>query len=86
MEIDYTKISMKERAELLPPPMDNTMEEFEQYKTRMGYGEGKMRSVRYKMEVYDDFLKEYDYRKKIKGMQKTEKRDRTIKKNRECVR
>ena len=28
----------------------------------------KLKSVRYRMSVYDDFLKEYDYRKKIKGM------------------
>lgn len=73
--VDYTKLSMKERAELLPPPTDDTMEEFEQFKNRMGYSGEKMRSVRYKMEVYDDFLKEYDYRKKIKGMQKPEQRE-----------
>ena len=85
-EIEYTKISMKERAELLPPPTDNIMEEFEKYKNRMGYDEEKMRSVRYKMEVYDDFLKEYDYRKKTKGMQEPEKRERTVKKNREYSR
>ena len=81
-EKDYTKLSMKERAELLPPPTDDTMEEFEQYKIRMGYGKEKMRSVRYKMEVYDDFLKEYDYRKKIKGTQKAEQRDKMVKKGR----
>lgn len=85
-EIDYTKLSMKERAELLPPPTDNTMEEFEQFKIRMGYGEEKMRSVRYKMEVYDDFLKEYDYRKKIKGTQKMEQREKAIKKDRDYSR
>ncbi len=85
-KIEYTKISMKERAELLPPPTDNIMEEFEKYKNRMGYDEEKMRSVRYKMEVYDDFLKEYDYRKKIKGMQEPEKRERTVKKNRDYSR
>ena len=44
------------------------MEEFEQYKVRMGYNQEKLKSVRYRMSVYDDFLKEYDYRKKIKGM------------------
>jgi len=85
-EIDYTKLSMKERAELLPPPTDNTMEEFEQFKIRMGYGKEKMRSVRYKMEVYDDFLKEYDYRKKIKGTQKMEQREKAIKKDRDYSR
>ncbi|MBQ6812504.1 MAG: relaxase/mobilization nuclease domain-containing protein [Agathobacter sp.] len=84
-EVDYTKLSMKERAELLPPPTDDTMEEFEQFKNRMGYSDEKMRSVRYKMEVYDDFLKEYDYRKKIKGMQKAE-REKMIKKDRDYTR
>ena len=85
-EVDYTKLSMKERAQLLPPPTDNTMEEFEQFKNRMGYSDEKMRSIRYKMEVYDDFLKEYDYRKKIKGMQTPEKGEKAIKKNREYSR
>ena len=50
---------MKERAELLPPPTDNTMEEFEQYKVRMGYNQEKLKSVRYRMSVYDDFLKKF---------------------------
>lgn len=50
---------MKERAELLPPPTDNTMEEFEQYKVRMGYNQEKLKSVRYRMSVYDDFLKQF---------------------------
>jgi len=85
-EIDYTKLSMKERAELLPSPTDDTMEEFEQFKIRMGYSKEKMRSVRYKMEVYDDFLKEYDYRKKTKGMQKAEQKEKTIKKDRDYSR
>ena len=49
---------MKERAELLPPPTDNTMEEFEQYKVRMGYNQEKLKSVRYRMSVYDDFLRD----------------------------
>ena len=82
-EVDYAKLSMKGRAELLPPPTDNTMEEFEQFKYRMGYSDEKMRSVRYKLEVYDDFLKEYDYRKRIKGMQKVGQRDKILKKNKE---
>ena len=80
-DVDYTKLSIKERAQLLPPPTDDTMEEFEQFKNRMGYSGEKMRSVRYKMEVYDDYLKEYDYRKKIKGMQKPEQRDKMIRKD-----
>jgi len=78
--IDYAKIPMKDRAHLLPPPTDNTMEEFEKYKVRMGYNEGQLKSVRYRMSVYDDFLKEYDYRKKVKGVQRTEQKQKTKKK------
>ena len=72
--IDYTKISLKDRVDLLPPPTDNVMDEFEQYKIRMGYDAEKFQAVRYKMSVFDDFLEEYDYRKKVKGMQKTEQK------------
>ena len=53
------------------------MEKFEKYKIRMGYNEEKLKSVRYRMSVYDDFLKEYDYRKKVKGMQRTEQKQKT---------
>ena len=77
---------MKERVELLPPPTDNTMEEFEQYKVRMGYNQEKLKSVRYRMSVYDDFLKEYDYRKKIEGMGRPAQKQRTVKKNRDYSR
>lgn len=85
-EVDYTKLSMKERAELLPVPTNDSMEEFEQYKKRMGYNKESLRSVRYKMRVYDDFLKEYDYRKKIKGVQRPTQKQKTVKKNREYSR
>ena len=84
--IDYAKIPMKDRAHLLPPPTDNTMEEFEQYKIRMGYNEGQLKSVRYRMSVYDDFLKEYDYRKKVRGVQRTEQKQKTAKKKRDYSR
>ena len=77
---------MKERAELLPPPTDNTMEEFEQYKVRMGYNQEKLKSVRYRMSVYDDFLKEYEYRKKVKGVQRTEQKQKVPKKKRDYCR
>lgn len=86
MTIDYTKLSMKERAELLPVPTNDSMEEFEQYKKRMRYDKESLRSVRYKMQVYDDFLKEYDYRKKIKGMDRSEQKQKTVKKNRDYSR
>ena len=84
--IDYAKIPMKDRAHLLPPPTDNTMEEFEKYKVRMGYNEGQLKSVRYRMSVYDDFLQEYDYRKKVKGVQRTEQKQKAAKKKRDYSR
>ena len=84
--LDYAKIPMKDRAHLLPPPTDNAMEEFEKYKARMGYNEGQLKSVRYRMSVYDDFLKEYDYRKKVKGVQRTEQKQKTAKKKRDYSR
>ena len=34
-------------------------------KKSMGYDESKMKSMKYKMTVYDEFLKEYEYRKNI---------------------
>ena len=80
--IDYAKIPMKDRAYLLPPPTDNTMEEFGKYKVRMGYNEGQLKSVRYRMSVYDDFLKEYDYRKKVKGIESTQQKQKTSRKTR----
>ena len=83
--IDYAKIPMKDRAHLLPPPTDNAMEEFEKYKVRMGYNEGQLKSVRYRMSVYDDFLKEYDYRKKVNGVQKIGQQ-KTAKKKRDYSR
>lgn len=82
--VDYTKLTMKERAQLLPPSTENMMNEFEQYKIRMGYGKEKMKSIRYKMSVYDDFVKEYEYRKKIKGGQRSVQRP--AKKNRDYSR
>ena len=59
---EYRKLSLEERAKLLPPPSDDRMEELEKYQNRMGYTEESMRSMRYKMSVYDDFTEEYDYR------------------------
>ena len=37
-------------------------------KKSMGYDESKMKSMKYKMTVYDEFLKEYEYRKKHYGV------------------
>ncbi len=53
---DYTKMSIQERVRQLPPPTEDTSQEFEAYKNRMGYDAAKMKSIRYKMSVYDEFL------------------------------
>ena len=61
---EYRKLSLEERAKLLPQPSDDRMEELGKYQDRMGYTEESMQSMRYKMSVYDDFNDEYDYRVK----------------------
>ena len=67
--VDFTKLSIKERAQLLSEPTDDIMTEFNAYCKRMGYTEEKVRSIRYKMALYDDFLEEYEYRKKYFGVE-----------------
>ena len=66
--IDYTKLSIEERAALLPIPTDDYEAEYVAYRERMNYTEEKMKSIRYKMTLYDEFLKEYNYRKKHYGI------------------
>ena len=66
--IDYTKLSMEERAALLPVPTDDYQAEYDAYCQRMGYIAEMMKSIRYKMAVYDEFLEEYNYRKKHSGV------------------
>lgn len=61
---DYKKLSLKERAKQLPPPSDDMMAEMKEYQKRMGYDADNMKSMRYKMEIYDEFLQEYELRKK----------------------
>ena len=64
-KVDYSKLSLEERAKLLPSPTADQMAELKAYQKRMGYDESKMKSMKYKMTVYDAFLKEYEYRKSI---------------------
>ena len=66
--IDFTKLSIEERASLLPVPTDDYAIEYDEYCQRMGYTTEKMKSIRYKMTVYDKFLEEYQYRKKHCGI------------------
>ncbi len=66
--MDFSKLSLEERAKLLSPPTGDQMAELKEYQKRMGYDESKMKSMKYKMRVYDEFLKEYEYRKKHYGV------------------
>ena len=63
-------MSIQERVRQLPTPTDDTSQEFEAYKNRMGYDAAKMKSIRYKMSVYDEFLEELEARKKYHGIGK----------------
>lgn len=67
-KVDFSKLSLEERTRLLPPPTGDQMAELKEYQKRMGYDENKMKSMKYKMTVYDEFLKEYEYRKKHCGV------------------
>lgn len=67
-KVDFSKLSLEERAKLLPPPTGDQMAELKEYQKRMGYDESKMKSMKYKMRVYNEFLKEYEYRKKHFGV------------------
>lgn len=80
--IDFKKLSIKERAELLSEPTDDIMTEFNAYCKRMGYTEEKVRSIRYKMALYDDFLEEFNYRKKHYGVREASRIEEVHEKNR----
>ena len=82
--IDYTKLSMKERASLLPVPTDNYTTEYDAYCQRMGYTAEKLKSIRYKMDVYDEFMEEYQYRKKHYGVRDNSRIVGVSEKNREA--
>ena len=70
MDVDYTKLSVAERATLLPIPTDDFMAEYDAFRERMGYVGEKLASIQYKMEIYDEFKEEYDYRRRYYGMEK----------------
>lgn len=61
---EYRKLSLTERAKLLPPPSDDRMAEIYKYQERMGYTDEDIMSMLYKMSVFDDFNDEYDARVK----------------------
>lgn len=66
--IDFTKLTIEERVTLLPVPTDDIKTEYDAYCERMGYTAEKLKSIRYKMDLYDEFLEEYNYRKKHLGI------------------
>lgn len=67
--IDYTKLSLEERASRLPVPTDDYAAEYDAHRQRMGYTAERMNSIRYKMRVYDEYREEYDYRKHYYGVE-----------------
>ena len=78
-KVDFSKLSLEERTKLLPPPTADQMAELKEYQKRMGYDESKIKSMKYRMTVYKEFLKEYEYRKKHLGVKeniKKKQRDR----------
>lgn len=56
--LDYSKLTIKERAALLPIPTDDYTAGYDAYCQRRGYTAEKMKSIRYKTTVYDEFLEE----------------------------
>lgn len=79
---NYTKLSIEERAALFPVPTNDYEAEYGAYCQRMFYTEEKMKSIRYKMAVYDEFLKEYNYRKKHYGVRDDSRKIAVSEKNR----
>ena len=69
---EYRKLSLTERAKLLPPPSDDRMEELNKYMERMGYTDESMQGIRYKMSVFDEFNDEYDARVKYARERRSE--------------
>ena len=67
---DYKNMPLAERVAILPEPTEDVMEELRMYEKRMGYDKDTMRSIRYKMSMYDEFLEEYEARKKQWGTEK----------------
>lgn len=67
--VDYTKLSVAERAAILPFPTDDFMAEYDAFRERMGYVGEKLAGIQYKMEIYDEFNEEYNYRKQHCGME-----------------
>lgn len=76
-QIDYTELSLEERARILPAPTDDFEAEFKAFKERMGYVGAKLASIQYKMEIYDEFREEYDYRNRCQKVEEVRTADRS---------
>ena len=57
--------------------------EYNAYCQRMGYTDEKMKSVCYKMDVYDEFMVEYQYRKKNYGVRDVSRTVKLVEKNKD---
>ena len=73
---DYKNMPLAERVAILPEPTEDVMEELRMYEKRMGYDKDTMRSMRYQMSMYDEFLEEYEARKKQWGTEKVREFER----------
>ena len=73
---DYKNMPLAERVAILPKPTEDVMEELRMYEKRMGYDKDTMRSMRYQMSMYDEFLEEYEARKKQWGTEKVREFER----------
>ena len=76
-QIDYTELSLEERARILPAPTDDFEAEFKAFKERLGYVGAKLASIQYKMEIYDEFREEYDYRNRCHKVEEARTVDRS---------
>lgn len=70
-------IPLEEHARILPAPTDDFEAEFKAFKERMGYVGVKLASIQYKMEIYDEFREEYDYRKRYHKVEEVRTVDRS---------
>ena len=68
--VDFTKLTIEERAAILPVPTDDIKAEYDAYCERMGYTVENIKSIQYKMFLYDEFMEEYETRKKWCGTEK----------------
>lgn len=57
--MDYIKLAIEERAAIFPVPTNDYEVEYAVFCLRMDYTAERMKSIRYKMTVYDEFMEEH---------------------------